>query len=98
MSQGKEQAKLCVAQAAETTESLHAIIHAISVINDMNIQIASAAEEQSSVAESINENVVNVKQIAQENAVASNQTQSSSNEIARLVDQLHQLVAQFKVA
>ncbi|CAM3613951.1 Methyl-accepting chemotaxis protein McpS [Vibrio aerogenes CECT 7868] len=98
MSQGKEQAKLCVEQAAETTESLHTIIHAISVINDMNIQIASAAEEQSSVAESINENVVNVKQIAEENAVASNQTQSSSNEIARLADQLHQLVAQFKVA
>ncbi|SIO95272.1 HAMP domain-containing methyl-accepting chemotaxis protein [Vibrio spartinae] len=97
MNQGKKQATDCVKQADETNETLQAIIHAISVINDMNMQIASASEQQSTVAESINENIVNVRQIAEENAVASDETRQSSGEIARLAEQLNQLVARFKI-
>lgn len=97
MNQGKKQAAACVEQADETNETLQAIIHAISVINDMNMQIASASEQQSTVAESINENIVNVRQIAEENAVASDETRQSSGEIARLAEQLNQLVARFKI-
>jgi methyl-accepting chemotaxis protein len=97
MQQGKAEADNCVEQASNTGAALNAITSAISVINDMNIQIASASEQQSSVAESINENVINVKRIAEENSVAANQTRSSSTEIAKLADQLHQLVTQFKV-
>ncbi len=97
MNQGKKQAAACVEQADETNETLQAIIHAIGVINDMNMQIASASEQQSTVAESINENIVNVRQIAEENAVASDETRQSSGEIARLAEQLNQLVARFKI-
>ena len=67
------------------------------MISDMNMQIASAAEQQSIVAEDINKNVVNVKHVAEVNAVAANETSSSSNEIARLAGELGQLVAKFKV-
>ncbi|MDW6092599.1 HAMP domain-containing methyl-accepting chemotaxis protein [Vibrio rhizosphaerae] len=97
MSQGKKQASVCVEQADETNETLQAIIHAIGVINDMNMQIASASEQQSTVAESINENIVNVRQIAEENAVASDETRQSSGEIARLAEQLNHLVSRFKI-
>ncbi|MDW6003622.1 HAMP domain-containing methyl-accepting chemotaxis protein [Vibrio mangrovi] len=97
MTQGKKQAAACVEQADETNATLQAIMHAIGVINDMNMQIASASEEQSTVAESINENVVNVRQIAQENATASDEARQSSGEIARLAEQLNQLVARFKI-
>ncbi len=97
MNQGKDQADSCVAQASQANEALHSITNAISVINDMSIQIASASEQQSTVAEGINASVVNVKRVAEENAVASNQTRSSSSEIARLADQLNQMVAKFKV-
>lgn len=97
MNQGRNQADNCVEQAIKTNDALDAITRAISVINDMNMQIASASEEQSSVAEEINKNVVNVKRVAEENAVASNQTSSSSAEIARLAEDLGQLVSQFKV-
>ncbi len=97
MSQGKNLADSCVTQAEKANQALTTITHAISVINDMNMQIASASEEQSSVAETINQNVVNVKHIAEENAVASNQTRSSSLEIARLAEQLNEMVSQFKV-
>ncbi len=97
MNQGKVEADNCVAHASKASSALAAITHAIGVINDMNMQIASAAEQQSSVAEDINKSVVNVKRIAEENAVASNQTSSSSAEIARLAENLGQLVAQFRV-
>ncbi len=97
MNQGKKQATQSVDQANETGSALQAITHAISVINDMNIQIASASEQQSSVAENINENVINVKRIAEENAVAANQTRASTSEIAQLSEQLKELVAQFKI-
>ena len=97
MNQGKLQAEQCVEQANDTSTALQAITNAISVINDMNMQIASASEQQSSVAESINENVINVKRIAEDNAAASNQTQSSSSEIAQLAEKLRELVVQFKV-
>ncbi len=97
MDQGKKQAMSCVEQADETNETLQTIIHAIGVINDMNMQIASASEQQSTVAESINENIVNVRQIAEENAVASDETRQSSGEIARLAEQLNQLVTRFKI-
>jgi methyl-accepting chemotaxis protein len=97
MKQGQVEADNCVEQANEANMALAAITDAIGIINDMNMQIASASEQQSSVAEDISENVVNVKTIAEENAVAANQTSSSSTEIARLADALGRLVAEFKV-
>lgn len=97
MSEGKDQADKCVGQAQDASSALHAITHSISIINDMNMQIASASEQQSAVAEEINKNVDNVKQVAEENSVAANQTSSSSAEIARLAEGLGQLVSQFKV-
>lgn len=97
MHQGKEQAERSVAQAADTGSALQAITQAVTQINDMNMQIASAAEQQSSVAESINKNVVNVKRIAEENAVAAGQSKNASSEIAQLSEQLKELVARFRV-
>ncbi|QXO18504.1 HAMP domain-containing methyl-accepting chemotaxis protein [Vibrio ostreae] len=98
MNQVKSLADDCVEQAGKTGVVLQSITDAVGVINDMNMQIASASEQQSTVAETINENVVNVKRIAQENALASSQTRSSSSEIARLADQLNDLVALFKLS
>ncbi|SBS61360.1 HAMP domain-containing methyl-accepting chemotaxis protein [Vibrio atlanticus] len=97
MDQGKIQADNCVAQAANASSALQAITSAINTINEMNMQIASASEQQSIVAEDIHQNVVNVKHIAEENAVAANQTSASSTEIARLAGDLGQLVSQFQV-
>ncbi|MDF2153093.1 methyl-accepting chemotaxis protein [Vibrio sp. CAU 1672] len=97
MNQSKAQALTCVGQANEANDALQAITSVISVIHDMNNQIAGASEQQSSAVESINENVVNVKRVAEENAAASSQIRSSSSEIALLAEQLNGLVAQFKI-
>ncbi|WP_269461399.1 methyl-accepting chemotaxis protein [Shewanella benthica] len=54
-----------VQQAAGTNEALSDIQKLIITINDMVIQIASAAEEQSIVAEEVNRNTLNVKSLSQ---------------------------------
>ncbi len=97
MNHGKQQAVQCVEQANETHAALQDITESISMINDMNFQIASASEEQSSVSEGINENVVNVKRIAGENTISINQTKASSVEIAQLAEKLKQLAAEFQI-
>ncbi|MDB1123390.1 methyl-accepting chemotaxis protein [Vibrio algarum] len=97
MAISKKQADVSVKQASEAGSALLSITNSISVINDMNMQIATASEEQSSVAESINENIVNVREIANENSSTANQTQNSSGEIDQLATQLKQLVDKFKI-
>ncbi len=66
-------------------------------INDLNVQIASAAEEQSSVAEEINRNINNVSDIAQQTSTASGQSAATSEELARLASDLQQLIGRFRV-
>ncbi len=60
MEQARLQGKNGVEQVGRTTKSLGSIAGAVATINEMNTQIASAAEEQSSVSEEINRNVVNI--------------------------------------
>lgn len=62
----------------------------------MNQQIAAAAEEQSAVAEAINESVTRVRDIGEQSATATEQTASSSAELARLGVELQGLVGQFR--
>nr|EIU5533545.1 methyl-accepting chemotaxis protein [Pseudomonas aeruginosa] len=59
------QAQGSVEQVDEAVAALQRIGEAVTVINDMNLQIASAAEEQSSVAEEINRNVAAIRDVTE---------------------------------
>ncbi|MFZ5593945.1 MAG: methyl-accepting chemotaxis protein [Pseudomonadota bacterium] len=96
MIQGRSQAQASVQQAAKAGESLEAITRAVSNITDMNTQIASAAEEQSAVAEEINRNILIISQVGDQSATGAQQTAAASEELARLAIQLRSLVTQFK--
>ncbi|UCL87561.1 methyl-accepting chemotaxis protein [Pseudomonas sp. HS-18] len=78
-------------------EALGVIARTVADIQGMNLQIASAAEEQSSVAEEINRSVVQVREIADQSAAASEQTASSSTELARLGNELQLQVGRFRL-
>src|SRR5450830_1386707 len=84
-------------QANEAGASLDTIAQLIGTINSMNAQIASAAEEQTAVAEEINRSVhqiaVAVDSVADETQLGA----QTSRSLADLGQRLGQLVGQFRI-
>ncbi len=74
MHQSKGSAVEAVEKADLANDALQSIRDAIQRISDMNLQIASAAEEQSLVAEEINNNTVNIKDLSTQVADSANRT------------------------
>jgi len=97
MESNQQRAQASVEQAAIAGDSLQAINTAVHTITDMNTQIASAAEEQSSVAEEINKNLVNISDIANQSTDNVKQTSKSSIELSSLAAELQRLVSNFKL-
>jgi methyl-accepting chemotaxis protein len=79
------------------TDALRTIEKSVGHIHDQVTQIATAAEQQSQVAEEINQNVVRIVDAAQRSDIGVNQTNEASHELARLGESLRELVGQFKV-
>lgn len=77
--------------------ALDSITRTVSDIQNMNLQIATAAEQQSTVAEEINRSVLSVRDVAEQSAAASEQTAASSGELARLGTQLQAQVGRFRL-
>ena len=73
------------------------ISEAISAMNDMNHQIASAAEEQSAVSTQVSTSVHSIAQGTSETNASAKETAEASEALNRLAVQMHDLVGQFKV-
>jgi len=86
-----------VALARKAGSSLENITQTVSNIQAMNQQIAAAADQQTSVAEEISRSILHVRDVAVQTASASEETAASSIELARLGNQLQQMVSHFKV-
>jgi len=97
MKSGRQQAQTSVDNAGRAGESLGTIASSVSTISEMNTQIATAAEEQTAVAEEINRNISNISELGQHVTSNSEMTASSSEELSRLSHDLQDLVGQFKV-
>ena len=97
MQDSVEQTQLSVEQAGEAGKALQLIEGAINHINDMNMQVASAAEEQSVVAEQINQSVTNISSIGEQTAAGAESTANASIEISNMAIELRGKVAEFSV-
>jgi len=86
-----------VGTAADAGKALDTINQDVNTITDMNLQIASAAEQQGAASEEINRNVININEIASQTTERSQQTAQASENLARLSSELQALVMQFKV-
>ena len=85
-------------KVAETGDILAQVLQDINGINDKNMQIASAAEQQATVADGINQKILNISDVAVQTSAGAEQTASTSRELARLAEQLQQLVGRFTLA
>ena len=92
-----ELVKLAVSDALQTESALGSIAAAVSLIQQMNQQIAAAAEEQSSVAEEINRSVTSIRASADQSAVAMQGNAASSIELAQLGMELKGMVGHFRI-
>lgn len=97
MEQSRHRTGESVLQAEEADAALMSITQAVSIINDMNIQIASAAEQQSAVAEDINRNVANIDDVARAVAGGAAESSSASAGLTKLAEHQRRLINQFKV-
>ncbi len=78
-------------------DALAAIARTVSVIQEMNPQIAAAAEEQSAVVEEINRSVLKVRDAAEHTASASEDTAAASAQLTQLSLDLQTLVGKFRL-
>jgi methyl-accepting chemotaxis protein len=97
MLEGQESASTSVELATRAGSALNNITQAVGSITDMTIQIANAVEEQSSVAEEMNRNIVTISNVAGETAKASEQTAEESESLAKLSRELGDIVQQFRI-
>ncbi len=94
-SQGKAQEN--AGQIHQAVAALNRISEAVTVISDMNLQIASAAEQQSSVAEEVNRNVSAIRGVTETLTGQAAESAQVSNRLNTLSSQQMALIEQFKV-
>jgi methyl-accepting chemotaxis protein len=97
MAEGHNQSLAVVNQADAANEALGQITAHITQISDMNIQVATATEEQSSVVGEINRNVEDINQLTMETADIAHQLTASSRSLQQLSSELDQLVGNFRL-
>ncbi|WP_404943137.1 methyl-accepting chemotaxis protein [Pseudomonas fluorescens] len=86
-----------VEASQRTNRSLEAITNQIEQISDMNHQVATATEEQSSVTEEINRNVQGIADLANATSNDTQNCQADCRSLNELVVELNQQMASFRL-
>ncbi|UTV99810.1 methyl-accepting chemotaxis protein [Marinomonas rhizomae] len=94
---GQDQSNSVVGQANEANTALEQITAHIGQISDMNIQVATATEEQSLVVNDMSKNVEEINQLTTETSEIADELTASSTNLQKLSVQLDKLVTQFKL-
>ena len=97
MRNSTERAESTLSIARGAGLSLDTITTAVAEINERNLVIASAAEEQAQVAREVDRNLVNINDLSVQSATGAHQTSAASAELSRLAVDLNSLVARFSV-
>ncbi|MFA0970501.1 methyl-accepting chemotaxis protein [Pseudomonas amygdali] len=87
---------LSIAEGAN--DSLSVISTAVSEINDLNLVIASAAQQQAHVAREVDRNLVNIRDLSAQSSSGAQQTSSASRELLTLALDLNNIVGRFRLS
>ncbi|VVO83284.1 Methyl-accepting chemotaxis protein McpU [Pseudomonas fluorescens] len=97
MHSSQTQAHSNAGQIQQAVQALSKISDAVTVISDMNLQIASAAEQQSAVAEEVNRNVSAIRTVTETLTGQATESAQISNHLNALTTQQMKLMDQFRV-
>lgn len=97
MNKGINSADECLQKSTQTSEIFANSAIAVNEITDLNLQIATAAEEQSAVVSEINQNLINITNIAIETSTGAKNTSEANESIARYIANLRVNLNKFKV-
>ncbi|MGE7957774.1 methyl-accepting chemotaxis protein [Pseudomonas sp. NPDC089530] len=97
MQQSSEDASQTLAIAHEAGSAIGHITQAITDINERNLMIATASEEQAQVARSVDQNLMSIRDLSLQSSSAASQTSIASSELSSLAVGLNKLVARFSL-
>lgn len=97
MHSSRDQARQSVESSELARDALVKIAEAVVNISDLNTQIATAAEEQTSVAEEINQNVLQLNSEVEKVTGMAAGSSSASQDLARLAENLQGLIRTFRI-
>ncbi|MFI8226160.1 methyl-accepting chemotaxis protein [Pseudomonas sp. NPDC085632] len=97
MQQSNVRARSTLELAKAAGIALEEIASAFTLINERNLVIASASEEQAAVAREVDRNLMNIRDLAMQTSAGANQTSAASQELSRLAVDLNSMVAKFSV-
>ena len=97
MHSSQTQAHSNAGQIQQAVQALGKISEAVTVISDMNLQIASAAEQQSAVAEEVNRNVSAIRTVTETLTEQATESAQISSQLNSLATQQMKLMDQFRV-
>ena len=97
MQQSNQRTQNTLEMARAAGVALEQITQSISLINERNLVIASASEEQAQVSREVDRNLVNIRDLATQSAAGANQTSAASHELSRLAVDLNGMVARFVI-
>ncbi|WP_340050696.1 methyl-accepting chemotaxis protein [Pseudomonas proteolytica] len=83
--------------AERSGQALEAITQSISQINERNLMIASATEEQALVAREVDRNLVGIRNLSEQVLLGARHTDTAGHELAQMAGELHLTVARFRV-
>ncbi|MDQ0705112.1 methyl-accepting chemotaxis protein [Pseudomonas sp. W3I7] len=97
MQQSNTRARSTLDIAKSAGTALEEIASAFTLINERNLVIASASEQQAAVAREVDRNLMNIRDLAHQTSTGANQTSAASQELSRLAVDLNTMVARFSV-
>lgn len=95
METGLKRVEESVERIREADESFNLIVESVTDVNDMNTQIATAAEEQSSVAEEMNLNVQTISEQSYKTNASAEQLEEKIKSMREMAVQLQRQIDQY---
>ncbi|NWB85700.1 methyl-accepting chemotaxis protein [Pseudomonas gingeri] len=97
MNHSSEETRVTRSLAHETGLAIKEVTLSISHINDKNLLIATASEQQAQVARSVDRNLVSIRDLSIQSSSAASQTSIASSELSKLAGGLNHLIARFSL-